>query len=101
MFYEFVHDLGDVQGVTLMALFADLRVFNDIVNEHGGEDALKAQARVIMDDYVVDGNTYEMDSNEVIEMLRALYNQSTGEFLCDLSQGTLFDELYEFCVGAL
>ena len=101
MFYEFVHDLGDVQGVTLMALFADLRVFSDIVNEHGGEDAIKEQARLIMDDYVVDGNTYEMDSNEVIEMLRALYNPSTGEFLCDLSQGTLFDELYEFCVGAL
>lgn len=26
-FYEFISDLGDAQGITLMALYADIRVF--------------------------------------------------------------------------
>ena len=27
IFYEFINDLGDAQGITLMALYADIRVF--------------------------------------------------------------------------
>eukprot|EP00353_Schmidingerella_taraikaensis_P009673 CAMPEP_0185592336 /NCGR_PEP_ID=MMETSP0434-20130131/67609_1 /TAXON_ID=626734 ORGANISM="Favella taraikaensis, Strain Fe Narragansett Bay" /NCGR_SAMPLE_ID=MMETSP0434 /ASSEMBLY_ACC=CAM_ASM_000379 /LENGTH=72 /DNA_ID=CAMNT_0028218071 /DNA_START=281 /DNA_END=499 /DNA_ORIENTATION=- len=65
MFYEFVNDLGDVQGITLMALYADLRIYLDLVQEHGGLNALRDQAKVIMIDYIVDGNNYGMTANEV------------------------------------
>lgn len=32
-FYDFINDLGDLQGVTLMALYADIRVFKNLVSE--------------------------------------------------------------------
>ena len=31
MFYEFINDLGDIRGITLVALYADLRVYTNLV----------------------------------------------------------------------
>jgi len=53
-----------------------------------------------MKDYVIEGNTYEMSANEITQSLRNLY-MASGEITEDLSTGTLFDELFEFCIGAL
>jgi len=41
-FYDFINDLGDLQGITLIAMYADLRVFQNILAETGGLDDLAA-----------------------------------------------------------
>lgn len=33
MFYEFINDLGDIRGITLIALYADLRLYMNLVND--------------------------------------------------------------------
>lgn len=33
MFYEFINDLGDVQGITLIALYADLRLYMNMISD--------------------------------------------------------------------
>ena len=53
-----------------------------------------------MKDYVIEGNTYNMKENEITLALRNLYKPN-GDILADLSSGTIFDELFEFCLGAL
>ena len=53
-----------------------------------------------MKDFVIEGNAYHMEANQITLSLRNLY-QPSGEIMDDLSTGTLFDELFEFCIGAL
>ena len=33
IFYEFIHDLGDIRGITLIALYADLRIYMHLVSD--------------------------------------------------------------------
>ena len=33
MFYDFINDLGDIRGITLIALYADLRLYMNLVND--------------------------------------------------------------------
>ena len=38
MFYEFINDLGDIRGITLVALYADLRVYTNLVIDQAPAD---------------------------------------------------------------
>ena len=58
IFYDFINDLGDVKGITLIAMYADLRFFQNALAESGGLNDLREAARTIMEDYCVDDNTY-------------------------------------------
>jgi hypothetical protein len=70
-FYEFINDLGDIRGITLMALYADLRLFLNMVSDQAPDEELREQAMVIFKDYIIEGNTYEMEPNEItIELER-------------------------------
>ena len=99
-FYEFINDLGDVRGITLIALYADLRIYMNMVSDGLGNDQLHAQAMVIYKDYVVQDNTYEMEPNEIIDDLRAGYDERKKEISYPID-GELFQALYDFCIGAL
>ena len=33
MFYEFINDLGDIRGITLIALYADLRLYLNMIGD--------------------------------------------------------------------
>ena len=103
MFYEFINDLGDIRGITLMALYADLRLYMNMVNDHLGEndqEELVKQAHLVYADYLVEGNTYEMEPNEIIHELRRGYNARSGQIEFNLDS-ELFQALYDFCIGAL
>ena len=56
-----------------------------------------------MDDFCVEGNTYQLPANEITLKLRNLYDAKNGEIkdITQLEDGTIFDELYDFCIGAL
>lgn len=77
----------------MIALYADLRIFQNIFLEHGGLDELKNQTRTIMHDYVLENNTYDLTANEVILNLRSLYNPVTDSFHDEslLETGVVFD----------
>ena len=101
MFYEFINDLGDIRGITLIALYADLRIYMNMVADQAETALLKKQAKVIFEDFLVENNTYEMEGNEITLHLRNhAYDDRSGEILLPLD-GDLFEALYEFCVGAL
>lgn len=55
-----------------------------------------------MKDYCLEFNTYEMEANEITRELRRLYEPGTDKILVsDLYNIKLFDELFEFVIGAL
>ena len=55
-----------------------------------------------MKDYCLEFNTYEMESNEITRELRRLYEPGSDKILVsDLYNIKLFDELFEFVIGAL
>ena len=54
-----------------------------------------------MKDYIVEDNAYEMEPNEITIQLRSLYMPNTGQIIDDLGDGKIFEELFEFCIGAL
>mmetsp|Transcript_43268 Transcript_43268/g.57244 ORF Transcript_43268/g.57244 Transcript_43268/m.57244 type:complete len:147 (+) Transcript_43268:1210-1650(+) len=101
MFYEFINDLGDLQGITMMALYADIRVYQNMIDEQAEEEELKEQAVTIMKDYVLEFNTYQMGTNDITRELRRLYVPGTDEIREDLREGKLFDELFDFCMSGL
>ena len=37
IFYEFINDLGDIRGITLIALYADLSIYKNMVTEGRSE----------------------------------------------------------------
>ena len=99
-FYEFINDWGDLQGITLMALYADLRVYLNLVSDQAPWDQLNAQAKLIYQDYILDQNTYEMEANDITRKLQNAYIERSGRIMAELD-GKFFEELYEFCIGAL
>ena len=74
IFYEFITDLGDIRGITLIALYADLRLYLNMVSDQDSDDVINTQALVIYHDYVIEGNIYEMEPNEITHDLRRGYN---------------------------
>ena len=44
-FYEFISDWGDIQGITLMALYSDLRIYNSLVADKASQTQLEEQAK--------------------------------------------------------
>ena len=100
MFYEFINDLGDIRGITLIALYADLRLYMNLVNDQADSEELSKQALIVYQDYLIGGNTYEMEPNEIIYELRRGYNVRTGMIEFNLDS-ELFQALYDFCIGAL
>lgn len=100
MFYEFINDLGDVRGITLIALYADLRMYLNMVTDQVSDEELNKQALIVFQDYIVEDNTYEMEPNEIILDLRQGYNARKGTIEYDLDS-ELFQALYDFCIGAL
>ena len=74
MFYEFINDLGDIRGITLIALYADLRLYMNMCSDQISGDEINKQALVVYHDYVIEGNIYEMEPNEIIHDLRKGYN---------------------------
>lgn len=55
-----------------------------------------------MKDYCLEFNTYEMEANEITRELRRLYEPGSDKILVsDLYNIKLFDELFEFVIGAL
>lgn len=76
MFYEFINDMGDIRGITLIALYADLSIYKSMVSEarsEGEKSDLNKQAQTIYHDYIITNNTYEMETNEIIDELRQRY----------------------------
>ena len=56
-----------------------------------------------MQDFVLEGNSYEMEPNEITLALRRNYVtiSGTSEILDSLTDGKIFEELFDFCIGAL
>ena len=54
-----------------------------------------------MKDYIVEDNSYDMHSNEITLELLQLYDPNTGQINDELSDGKTFEELFDFCIGAL
>ena len=77
MFYQFINDLGDVRGMTLIALYADLRIYMNFISEKASEEELQKQAQIVFQDYIIEGNTYEMEANEIVLSLRDGYDTRT------------------------
>ena len=78
MFYEFINDLGDIRGITLIALYADLRLYLNMIGDQESPEEIAKQAQVIYQDYIIENNTYEMESNDIIMDLRYGYDPQTG-----------------------
>ena len=89
MFYEFINDLGDIRGITLIALYADLRIYMNRVADKADREVLEVQAQLIYKDYILEDNTYEMEENEVVLDLRNGYDVKRGQILYQLD-GELF-----------
>ena len=100
MFYEFINDLGDIRGITLIALYADLRLYLNMIGDQESPEEIAKQAQVIYQDYIIENNTYEMESNDIIMDLRYGYDLQTGQINYTLD-GELFQPLFDFCIGAL
>ena len=55
-----------------------------------------------MKDYCLEFNSYEMEANDITRELRRLYEPGSDKILVsDLYSIKLFDELFEFVIGAL
>ncbi len=100
MFYDFINDLGDIRGITLIALYADLRLFLNMVNDQAPIEELTDQAMIIFKDYINEDNTYEMEPNEIILDLRMGYSARYERITLPIDSET-FQPLYDFCMGAL
>jgi len=100
MFYEFLNDLSDIRGMTLIAMYSDLRRYSNMISDHAPAEEIKKQAMTVYKDYIIKGNTYEMDSNEIIDDLREGYNGKTKEIEYDIDE-VLFTDLFDFCIGGL
>ena len=100
VFYEFLNDLGDLKGITLIAMYADLHKYLNLVSDQGPKEQIQQAAQTIFKDYIVEDNTYSLESNELLEDLRELYSKSDRKIMADLDQA-LFEDLYSFCIGGL
>ena len=100
MFYDFLNDLGDIKGMTLIALYADLRRYMVLVQDKSPDNEVVEQVSVIFRDYIVPNNTYGMPENEIILELRRGITTTNGKIKFDFD-AELFQELYEFCVAGL
>ena len=98
MFYEFINDLGDIHGITLVALYADLRIYMGLVVDKADQEVLEKQAKIIYKDYIIEGNTYEMEDNQILKQLREGYTDGKIDRELD---GELFQALYDFCIAGL
>ena len=47
MFYDFINDLNDIKGMTLIAMYSDLRRYMNMINDHEPEKELLKQAFTI------------------------------------------------------
>ena len=55
-----------------------------------------------MKDYCLEFNSYDMEANDITRELRRLYEPGSDKILVsDLYSIKLFDELFEFVIGAL
>ena len=100
MFYEFINDLSDIKGMTLIAMYADLRRYMNMHNDHAPQEEIRKQAMTIYTDYIIEDNTYELPDNDIILDLRDGYNKKTGQIEYTL-EDDLFCDLNEFCIGGL
>ena len=63
--------------MTLIALYADLRIYMNFISEKASEEELQKQAQIVFQDYIIEGNTYEMEANEIVLNLREVYDVRT------------------------
>lgn len=103
-FYSYLHlDLRDEMGLTLFAMYADLRTFMSLCDKPvtvQSQFEIQTLAVHIFNEYIVEEADVDFGEEPVFEQLRNVYIKKCDKICTNINE-TLFNNLILFTTGAL